>query len=66
MLKLLLFDFLHFKARLHFKTRGHNTNNYSEASTRIPKEIVPSPAKAFNAVALVKFLAVTWEKYVRN
>lgn len=52
--------------RLHFKTRGHNTNNYSEASIRILKDIVLSRTKAYNVVALVEFLAVTWEKYFRN
>ncbi|XP_077556983.1 uncharacterized protein LOC144170840 [Haemaphysalis longicornis] len=52
--------------RLHFKTRGHNTNNYSEASIRILKDIVLSRTKAYNVVALVEFLAVTWETYFRN
>lgn len=33
--------------RLHFKTRGHNTNNYSEAPIRILKDIVLSRTKAF-------------------
>ncbi|XP_077522947.1 uncharacterized protein LOC144133658 [Amblyomma americanum] len=44
-------------------TRGHNTNNYSEASIRILKDIVLCRTKAYNAVALVEFTITTWEKY---
>lgn len=47
-------------------TRGQNTNNYSEASIRILKDVVLSRTKAYNAVALVEFVAETWEKYLEN
>lgn len=44
-------------------TRGHNTNNYSEASIRVLKDIILCRTKAFNAVALVDFVAEVWERY---
>ncbi|XP_064475536.1 uncharacterized protein LOC135389412 [Ornithodoros turicata] len=44
-------------------TRGHQTNNFAEASIRILKDIVLCRTKAFNAVALAEFVAVVWEKY---
>lgn len=47
-------------------TRGQNTNNYSEASIRILKDVVLSRTKAYNAVALVEFVTDTWEKYLEN
>ncbi|XP_077523582.1 uncharacterized protein LOC144134552 [Amblyomma americanum] len=49
--------------RLSAKTRGHNTNNYSEASIRVLKDIILHRTKAFNVVALADFLSVVWEKY---
>ncbi|KAH7981277.1 hypothetical protein HPB49_022884 [Dermacentor silvarum] len=44
-------------------TRGQNTNNYSEASVRILKDIILSRTKAYNAVALIEFIMTNWEKY---
>lgn len=38
-------------------TRGHNTNNFAEASIRILKDIVLHRRKAYNVVALVDFIA---------
>ncbi|KAH7953801.1 hypothetical protein HPB49_012417 [Dermacentor silvarum] len=49
--------------RTNLATRGHNTNNYSEASIRILKDVVLCRTKAFNAVALVEIVVSTWEKY---
>ncbi|XP_049518662.1 uncharacterized protein LOC125943411 [Dermacentor silvarum] len=49
--------------RTNLETRGHNTNNYSEASIRILKDVVLCRTKAFNAVALVEIVVSTWEKY---
>ncbi|XP_064454590.1 uncharacterized protein LOC135365803 [Ornithodoros turicata] len=43
--------------------RGHNTNNFAEASIRILKDIILNRTKAFNAVALADFVATVWEKY---
>lgn len=47
-------------------TRNHNTNNYSEASIRILKEIVLERTKAYNIVALIEFIAIIWDKYFIN
>lgn len=47
-------------------TRGQNTNNYSEASIRILKDVVLSRTKAYNAVALVEFVTGTWEGHLEN
>lgn len=47
-------------------TRGHNTNNFAEASIRILKDIVLSRTKAFNAVALTEFVAIIWEEYFQQ
>ncbi|KAH7957421.1 hypothetical protein HPB52_018780 [Rhipicephalus sanguineus] len=44
-------------------TRGHNTNNFAEATIRVLKGIVLSRAEAFNVVALVNAIATVWEKY---
>ncbi|XP_070382506.1 uncharacterized protein [Dermacentor albipictus] len=44
-------------------TRGQNTNNYSEASVRILKDVILSRTKAYNAVALIEFVMTNWEKY---
>lgn len=44
-------------------TRGHNTNNFAEATSRVLKDIVLNRVEAFNVVALVGAVAVTWEKY---
>ncbi|EEC09299.1 hypothetical protein IscW_ISCW019942, partial [Ixodes scapularis] len=39
--------------RLAITTRGHNTNNFAEATIRILKDVVLCRRKAYNAVALV-------------
>jgi len=44
-------------------TRNNNTNNYSEATMRVLKDIVLERTKAFNCVALVDFFVSIWEKY---
>ncbi|KAF4525387.1 hypothetical protein B566_EDAN013238 [Ephemera danica] len=49
--------------RLDVMTRNNNTNNYSEASIRILKDIVLQRTKAFNLVALVEFTVYVWEEY---
>ncbi|XP_070394291.1 uncharacterized protein Rab39 isoform X2 [Dermacentor albipictus] len=49
--------------RRNLATKGHNTNNYSEASIRILKDVVLCRTKAYNAVALVEIIVSTWEKY---
>lgn len=47
-------------------TRGNNTNNYVEASIRIFKDIVLQRCKAFNACALVDFVAKVFESYQKR
>lgn len=44
-------------------TRGHNTNNFAEATIRVLKDIILNRVEAFNVVALVDAVAVVWEKY---
>jgi len=44
-------------------TRGHNTNNFVEASIRVFKDIVLERCKAFNAAALVDFVGTVLEQY---
>lgn len=44
-------------------TRGNNTNNYSEASMRILKDIILQRTKAFNVVALVDFCSTVLQTY---
>lgn len=43
--------------------RGSNTNNYTEASIRIFKDVVLQRCKAFNVCALIEFVANIFEKY---
>lgn len=47
-------------------TRNNHTNNYSEASICILKEIILERTKAYNIDALVEFIAVIWDKYFIN
>lgn len=47
-------------------TRNNQTNNYSEATIRILKEIILERTKAYNVVALVEFIAIIWDKYFVN
>ncbi|KAL1470850.1 hypothetical protein MTO96_040252 [Rhipicephalus appendiculatus] len=49
--------------RSNVTTRGHNTNNFAEATIRVLKDIVLSRAEAFNVVALVDAIATVWQKY---
>ncbi|KAH7961193.1 hypothetical protein HPB52_005390 [Rhipicephalus sanguineus] len=49
--------------RSQLTTRGHNTNNYAEASIRILKDVVLHRWKACNAVALVDLVMEVWEAY---
>ena len=45
-------------------TRGNNTNNYSEATMRVLKDIILSRTKAFNVVALVDFCSTVLQAYL--
>jgi len=49
--------------RANITTRGHNTNNFSEAAMQILKDIVLCRVKAFNPAALVDFVSSVWEHY---
>lgn len=44
-------------------TRGHNTNNYSDAFIRILKDVVLCRTKAYNAVALAEHIMRDWEHH---
>ena len=46
--------------------RGHDTDNFSEASIRILKDIVLCRTKAYNACALADFVARVWEEYYKK
>lgn len=43
--------------------RGHHTNNYSEVTVRLFKDVVLARAKAYTAVALVDFVCTAMEQY---
>ncbi|KAH6944155.1 hypothetical protein HPB50_002086 [Hyalomma asiaticum] len=47
-------------------TRGHNINNFAEATIRVLKDIILNRVEAFNVVALVDAVAVVWEKYFQT
>lgn len=47
-------------------TRNHNTNNLSEASVRVLKDIVLQRSRAYNLVALVEFTISVWNKNLEN
>lgn len=49
--------------RLDLLTRGNNTNNITEASIRILKDVILQRCKAFNACALVDFMTSIFENY---
>lgn len=51
--------------RSNLLTRGHNTNNFAEASIRVLKDVVLHRRKAYNAVALVDLVVDIWESYFR-
>lgn len=44
-------------------TRGHNTNNFVEASIRVLKDIILERCKSFNVVALLGFITEILETY---
>ncbi|CAN7945501.1 unnamed protein product [Ixodes pacificus] len=44
-------------------TRGHNTNNFAEASIRVLKDAILGRQRVYNAVALVDMVATVWEQY---
>lgn len=44
-------------------TRGHNTNNYSEAFIRILKDVMLCRTKAYNAVALAEQIMWDWKHH---
>ncbi|KAH7932175.1 hypothetical protein HPB51_029488 [Rhipicephalus microplus] len=52
--------------RLDVLTRGHNTNNFAEATIRVLKGIILNRVEAFNAAALVDSVALVWEKYFES
>jgi len=43
--------------------RGHNTNNYAEATFRIIKDIILSRLTAYNPLTLLDYIVVILEKY---
>ncbi|KAL3247526.1 hypothetical protein MRX96_056959 [Rhipicephalus microplus] len=49
--------------RLDELTRGHNTNNFAEATILVLKDIILNRVEAFNAVAFVDSVAVVRKKY---
>ncbi|GFR17492.1 SWIM-type domain-containing protein [Trichonephila clavata] len=44
-------------------TRNNNTNNFSEASIWILKDVILSRTRAFNLIALCEFFLGVWEDY---
>lgn len=52
--------------RLDLLTRGNNTNNITEASIRILKDVILQRCKAFNACALVDFITSIFENYFQR
>lgn len=51
---------LAFRSAVH---RGHHTNNVSEVTVRLFKDIVLNRCKAYNIVALVDFVCTVMDKY---
>jgi len=49
--------------RQNIITRGNNTNNFSEATMRVLKDIILKRTKAFNVVALVDFCSTVLQSY---
>ncbi|CAK1581723.1 unnamed protein product [Parnassius mnemosyne] len=52
--------------RVDLLTRGNNTNNITEASIRILKDVILQRCKAFNACALVDFITSIFENYFQR
>lgn len=46
--------------------RGHHTNNYSEATIRILKDVILQRIKAYNLVALINYILTVWQNYMRS
>lgn len=46
--------------------RGHHTNNFSEASIRIFKDVILSRLKVYNVISLIDFCATKLEEYHVN
>ncbi|KAE8737962.1 hypothetical protein FOCC_FOCC016571 [Frankliniella occidentalis] len=49
--------------RMEYLTRGHNTNNYCEATMRVLKDHIFFSTKAFSLVQLFHFLTTRIDKY---
>ncbi|CAK1588284.1 unnamed protein product [Parnassius mnemosyne] len=52
--------------RVDLLTRGNNTNNITEASIHILKDVILQRCKAFNACALVDFVTSIFENYFQR
>ena len=52
--------------RAHLSIGGHHTNNFAEATVRILKDVILQRTKAFNAAALVDYIAEGWETYLQT
>ncbi|KAE8742234.1 hypothetical protein FOCC_FOCC012249 [Frankliniella occidentalis] len=46
--------------------RGHNTNNFSEATIRVIKDIVLGRTKAYNSCALVDYISTVFEENMQR
>lgn len=46
--------------------RGHQTNNYSEATIRILKDVILQRIKAYNLVALINYIITVWQNYMKT
>jgi hypothetical protein len=51
--------------RRDLPTRGHQTNNYAEATIRIVKDIILCRTRCFNVVAFIEFFTAAFEQYLR-
>jgi len=46
--------------------RGHDTNNFAEASIRVIKDNVLGRTKAYNCCAMVDFITRVWEGHMKK
>lgn len=46
--------------------RNHHTNNYSEATIRILKDVILERVKAYNLIALINYVITVWENYMKT
>lgn len=51
--------------RAGLPTRGHNTNNFAEATIRIVKDIILCRQRSFNMVAFIEYFVDAFERYLR-